>query len=172
MVRIGSVLALYGLELDSCENRSGSDRPDLDSGWIRYGLVLARHGFVREPIWVGAVRSGFGLDLLWVCIEPTSIRVRTDMDRVGPTWVRIGSVLALNGPELDSCENRSGSDRPVMDSDWIRDGLVWTRHGFVREPIWIGSVRHGFGLDLICIRHGRDRGVGAPHFGHGFQPQI
>ena len=83
----------------------------------------------------------------WTCIEPTSIRARTDMDRVGPTWVRVGTVMALYGPEVDSYENRSGLVRPVMDSEWVRDGRALTRHGFVREPIWIGSVRSGFGLD-------------------------
>ncbi|MCS5631407.1 MAG: hypothetical protein NZ744_11305 [Pirellulaceae bacterium] len=108
-------MAVYCPEMDSCENRYGSDRPDLDSDWVRSGLVLVRHRFVREPIWVGAVRNG---------------------------------------------------------SDWIRAVFVLDQSRFARGPIWVGSVRHGFGLDPICIRHGRDRGVGAPHFGHGFQPQI
>ena len=29
-------------------------------------------------------------------------------------------------------------------SDWVRSGVVLTRHGFVREPIWIQSARSGF----------------------------
>ncbi len=91
----GSVLDLFWSEMDSCENRSGADRPDMDSDLIRSGLVLTRHGFVREPIWIGAARYGFGLDPFWICIGPKSTRARTDMDRSGPMWVRIGSVLDL-----------------------------------------------------------------------------
>lgn len=145
----------------------------MDSGWIRSGFVFNRIRLAREPIWIGAARYGFGLgsvlDLYWtdidsrenrygsersdmdsvlgpswICIAPTSIRARTDLDRVGPTWVRVGSAMALYGPEVDSYENRSGSVRPVMASDWVRHGLALTRHGFVRESIWIGSVRSGF----------------------------
>ena len=159
-IRLGSVLDLCWSEMDSCENRSGSDRPDMASGWIRSGLVLARHGLVREPIWIGAVRYGFGLAPLWICIDPMWVRARAYLDRIGPIWSRVGSVLGLhwsemdscdtdmgrNGPlwirlvsvldlfwpEMDSCANRSGSDRSDMDSDWVRSGLVLARHGLVR----------------------------------------
>ena len=46
------------------------------------------------------------------------------MGRVGPTWVRIGSVLVLYCTEVDSRENRSVSDQPEMDSGWGRSGLA------------------------------------------------
>ena len=69
-IRVGSVLALHCSEMDSRENRSVSDQSDMDSGWNRSGLALARHGCVREPIWIGAVPYGFGLGPFWLCIEP------------------------------------------------------------------------------------------------------
>ena len=141
-IRIGSVMALNCPEMDSCENRSGSDWSDMDSVWVRSGLVLTRHGCVREPIWVGAVRYGsdwtrfgfvlnrirftrspicigsvrheFGLVPPWLRIAPKWVRVRAAMDRIGPIWIRIGSVLDLHRSDMDSCENRYGSERSEM----------------------------------------------------------
>ena len=209
-IRLGSVLDLFWSEMDSCENRSGCDRPDMASGWIRSGFVLARHGLVREPIWIGAVRYGFGLAPLWICIDPMWIRARTYLDRIGPIWSRVGSVLGLHWSELDSCdtdmgrngplwirlgsvldlfgptwirvrtvlnqigpiwirigsvldlywpdmgscENRYGSERSDMGSDWFRSGYVLDQSIFARGPIWIGSVRHGFELARYAFSMG------------------
>ena len=82
-VRIGSVMVLYCTEMDSRENRYVSDQPEMDSGWDRYGLALARHVRVREPSCIGAVRYGFGVDPFWFVLS------RYRFAR-GPRW--IGSV--------------------------------------------------------------------------------
>ena len=55
----------------------------------------------------------------------------TDMGRIGPIWIRLGSALDLFWSEMDSFGNRYGSDRPDMDSELSRSGFVLTRHGFV-----------------------------------------
>ena len=81
--------------MDPCANRSGSDRSDMDSDWSRSEFVLGRNGFVREPIWIGSARHGFGLGPLWIFTGPTWMRARTDLDRIGPIWIRIGSVMDL-----------------------------------------------------------------------------
>ena len=94
-IRIGSTLALYCSEMDSRENRSVSDQPEMDSGWNRSGLALARHGCVREPIWIGAVRHGFELVPLWLCIAQNWICARTVLDQIDPIWIRVGPVLGL-----------------------------------------------------------------------------
>ena len=92
-VRIGSVLVLYCTEMDSRENRYVSDQPEMDSGWDRYGLALARHGCVREPSCIGAVRYGIEMVPLWLCIAPNWIRARVVLDQINPIWIRAVLVL-------------------------------------------------------------------------------
>ena len=92
-VRIGSVLALHCSEMGSRENRSVSVQPEMDSGWGRSGLALARHGCVREPSCIGAVRYGFEMVPFCLCIVPNWIRARVVLDRISPIWVRAVLVL-------------------------------------------------------------------------------
>ncbi len=97
----------------------------------------------------------------------------TDMGRIGPIWIRLGSVLDLFWPEMDSCENRSGSDRPDMDSVWIRSGLVLARHGFVREPIWYDMDSDWFRYVFVLNRSGSVREptwIGSARYGVVLDP--
>ena len=84
--------------------------------WLKRGQSLQHRTTQRnttqrhfDPIW-------FGLGPCWSCIGRTCVRTITDLDPFGPMWMLIGSVLDLHWAEIDTRENRSGSDRSDMDS--------------------------------------------------------